>query len=104
MRGVPLSDDTEHGAGGIFRGLAVVEFSIEGVAVGGIGNHGAAVFGGALGEKEIGAGLGDGAGEHRCTKQPCDKDTVEFHRCYCFFDFVFPDNYEVQKYTIFLIW
>ncbi len=66
LAAVPV-DDLVHGAGGIVGGGAVVELAIEGVAVGGVGNHGAAVLGGAFGEEEIGAGVrgerGEGKGE-----------------------------------------
>ena len=67
---VPI-DNLEHRASGIVGGATVVELTVERVAVGGVGDHGAAILGGTFGEKEIGAGIGGIGEKHRCSEKSC---------------------------------
>jgi hypothetical protein len=46
------------------------------MAIGSVGNHGAAVFGGTFGEEEIGAGLSGGAKKHGDTEEGGYKNTI----------------------------
>ena len=65
---VPI-DKHEHGTGGVVGSLAVVQLAIQHMAVGGIGNHGAAVLGGTFGEQEIGASRGMVAYRKDCNEE-----------------------------------
>ena len=73
------------------------EYTISGVAVSGVGNHGAAVLGGAFGEEEIGAGVGGAVGRQHCQQhEGCGEESGFLHGVWGFIVvFVFLCRYSV---------
>ena len=80
LAGIPV-DDLAHGAGLVVGGGLVVEGAVEGVRVGGVGDHGGAVLGGLLAGYEVGAGVGPGGGEHGAQPQGRGQcEILRYHR------------------------